>query len=484
MIQLARHSLILCLWCTTAFFTHVEAYPDWVLATDTDPLTEAPFDEAEVKERMAAMQSPVKMNYSSAVRSYLNSYLVRNRNHAEYIIGRAAMYFPVFETYLEKYNLPQELKYLSVVESALKPAALSRVGARGLWQFMEQTGSGYGLIINNAVDERSDTHRATEAAMVYLSKQYERFGSWELALAAYNAGPGRVNRAIRRGRSKDYWRIQKYLPRETRNYVPAFIAASYLMQHYALHGLSPQYPELDLQLTGALLVHEALPFSRVAELTELPIETLVALNPGYKHGHIPHTPRGHYLVLPLRVLPLMEEYLREAPCPVVQGALPPLVESEVCPSDSRYLRGVYRLQEADTCAIALAKRLHCSTYSLVAWNGLHLRKPEPGEEVVFYYPREIRHLRSKQLAALRPLPARLIFEPNVPEPQISQLQNLMPVNTLKRGRFLYYEVPRLESVYQIADRFDDVSVRDILMLNRINAGDSLKPGSKVRIKRL
>jgi membrane-bound lytic murein transglycosylase D len=469
---------------TSALFAGSDAFSNWSHELDTDPPAAAPLDEAMLIERLAQMQGPVQMKYTPAVRSYLNSYLVRNPHRAEQMIGRASMYFPIFEAYLEAHNLPQELKYLAVVESALNPVALSRVGARGLWQFMEQTGLGYDLIINSVVDERSDTHRATEAAMVYLARQYERFGSWELALAAYNAGPGRVNKAIRRGKSKDFWRIQKYLPKETRNYVPAFIAASYLMEYYALHGLSPQYPDLDLQLTGSVLVFEPIPFSRVAEITGLSLETIETLNPGYKHGHVPFTPRGHHLVLPLRVLPAIQEYLLEKPCASPLGPLPDLVESGVCSSDSRYLRGVYRLQEADTCLTALGKKLSCSTYSLVAWNGLQLRQPEPGEELVFYYPRKVRHLRSGDLALLEPLPSRPFYTPEPPVAQIQQLRVYTSIHTRRKGRFLYYEVPRQESVYQIADRFDDVSVRDILLLNRLSVDDSLKPGSKVRIKKL
>ena len=175
--------------------------------------------------------------------------------------------------------MPLDLKFLSVVESALNPMAVSRSGAVGLWQFMPATGREYGLKISRYVDERKDPVKSTLAAIKYLKKQYNRYGNWELALAAYNGGPGRVNRAIKRGRSKNFWRIRKYLPRETRNYVPAYIAATYIANFYHMHDLVPIYPDLELQLTESVKVYETLNFSEIEAITGTPEYIIEILNP-------------------------------------------------------------------------------------------------------------------------------------------------------------------------------------------------------------
>ncbi|NJL76936.1 MAG: lytic transglycosylase domain-containing protein [Saprospiraceae bacterium] len=219
------------------------------------------FNEVEVIERLNKMDCDViKPRYTVIVKGYLKNYLLWNRPKAERIIGRSVLYFPIFEEYIKKYNMPEDLKYLSVVESALDPVAMSRVGALGLWQFMPETGLEVGLKINKYIDERQDPRKSTDAAMRYLRQQYRHFGSWELALAAYNGGSGRVSRAIKRGRSKNFWTIRKYLPTETANYVPAFIAACYVGHHFEEHGIKPTLPELDYQITETITVYDYLTF--------------------------------------------------------------------------------------------------------------------------------------------------------------------------------------------------------------------------------
>jgi len=189
-------------------------------SSETNPV----YSDQELETQIQQMYSevvPARLN--PAVKSYIKTYTVKRRDKTAAMLGRKEMYFSMFEKYAVEQNVPTDLKYLSIVESALNPNAESRSGAVGLWQFMPATGSSLGLKINRDVDERKDPHKSTKAAYKYLNKQYKRYGNWELALAAYNGGPGRVNRAIKRGRSKNFWRIQKYLPKETRNYVPAFI---------------------------------------------------------------------------------------------------------------------------------------------------------------------------------------------------------------------------------------------------------------------
>jgi len=196
-------------------------------------------DEVYIK-RLAAIPSVIEMPYNQIVRKYIDRYITRNRTLVEEMLGMSLYYMPIFEQALEKEGLPLELKYLPVVESALDPNAVSRVGATGLWQFMVGTGKGLGLEVNSLVDERRDPYRSSEMAARYLKNLYQIYHDWSLAIAAYNCGPGNVNKALHRnGDEGDFWDIYNYLPRETRGYVPAFIAANYVMTYFKQHNISP-----------------------------------------------------------------------------------------------------------------------------------------------------------------------------------------------------------------------------------------------------
>ena len=223
----------------------------------------------------------VSPRLDASVQSYLRTYIERNRTKTEHMIGRSVIYFPMFEELLEANGLPVDLKYLAVVESALTPQAISRVGATGLWQFMKTTGREYGLHITKYIDDRCDPEMSTKAAIKYLGNLYRQFDSWELAMAAYNAGPGRVRYAIRKSGSKDYWKLQGYLPRETRAYVPGFIAASYVLNYYQDHGLEPAFPGDDLLQTATMQVFEDISFSKIGQITGVTEEIIYHLNPKY-----------------------------------------------------------------------------------------------------------------------------------------------------------------------------------------------------------
>ena len=255
------------------------------------------FTEEDYKRRIAEISGKVSLRYNKYVKGNIEAYL-RYPRLTERLIGKSTIYFPIFEEYLEKYNLPEELKFLPVIESALDPQAVSRVGAGGLWQFMPYTGKEYNLHINDYVDERMDPRLSTEAAVKYLTNLNERYDDWILALAAYNCGPGRVNKAIRRANSKDFWKIYKYLPRETRNYVPAYIAVAYLMNYYGLHDLNPVYPSLDYQVTDTMVVYDYLDFSRVVKKCDVELKVVQKLNPSFKLNLIPTNRKGYILTLP------------------------------------------------------------------------------------------------------------------------------------------------------------------------------------------
>ncbi len=225
------------------------------------------------------------------------------------LLARSARFFPIFEEQLQAAGMPLGLKYITVQESALRPWAVSQVGAGGLWQLMPGTARELGLTVNGELDERLDPELGCAAGLAYLQRQYEKYEDWSLALAAYNCGPGNVNRALRRSRGRSYWAIRRHLPRETRGYLPNIIAAAYVMTFHHEHNLSPGIMELDLQMTEAITVQRRLSLYRVAQVTGLRPEVVVELNAQYLRGYLPGMPGGHRLRLPARVMPAMRQYL-------------------------------------------------------------------------------------------------------------------------------------------------------------------------------
>lgn len=269
-------------------------YQNWSNYSDT----EIPyFPDSVYRERIAQMndQSPFEYIYNGEVRKFIELYGVKKRKLTARILGLAQIYFPLFEEQLDKFNMPLELKYLAVIESALNPTANSPAGAKGLWQFMYGTGKVYGLKVSSYVDDRYDPYKATIAACEHLSDLYDIYGNWSLALAAYNSGAGNVNKAIRRsGGMKNFWAIHNYLPRETRSYVPAFIAASYVMTHANEHKIYPVDPGILYYEVDTVTVRQVLTFDQISEMLNIPIEEVDFLNPSFKHGVIPASPENTY----------------------------------------------------------------------------------------------------------------------------------------------------------------------------------------------
>ena len=263
-------------------------------------------DTAELKRRMAVLSaaSPLDLDWNPVVHSRVRFYASKRRKHLGTMLGRAPAYFPIFEQALDRHDLPMELKYLPVVESGLNPTARSHAGARGLWQFMYATAKYQGLRIDSYIDERRDPYRSSEAACVFLSKLYKTYGDWYLALAAYNAGPGNVNRAIRRsGGKRNFWEIRFYLPRETRNYVPAFMAVVYLMEYHAEHNIYPIDIRPPHAFVDTVMVNEVLRFDQIAQAVGVKQSDVAHLNPMYRLDVIPATVEHWPLVLPSSKIP-------------------------------------------------------------------------------------------------------------------------------------------------------------------------------------
>lgn len=256
------------------------------------------FPDSVYASRLASLPRIIPMPYNNVVRDCIDLYTERRRNLVRYMLGMADYYFPIIEEVLDKHGLPIELKYLAVVESALNPVALSRVGACGLWQFMLPTGKQYGLTINSLVDDRRDPVKATEAACAYFKDMYAIYKDWSLVMASYNCGPGNVNKAIKRSGGKtNFWDIFPYLPKETRSYVPLFIAANYVMNYYCDHNLCPLETNLPLA-TDTIHVNKMLHLQQVSEVLQVDLEQLRALNPQYKRDIVPGNTGDAVLKLP------------------------------------------------------------------------------------------------------------------------------------------------------------------------------------------
>ena len=275
------------LLCMSLYLTVATGY-----ASTTDH-----YVESEVEQRINSMTSSVDLKYTNAVKKRIKQYTVSQRSASEVLLGRITMYFPLFEQKLREKGMPDDLKYLAVIESGLKPSAYSRCGASGLWQFMKPTARMYGMKITSTIDERRDPEKSTEAAVEYLQYLYERFGDRTLAMAAYNCGPGNMSKAIRKANSKDFWKVSKFLPRETRAYVPKFIAMSYLMNYYYQHDLTPEMPDMKLLNTATSKVVSTVNFNKLSKEHDIDIKMIKLLNPTYIRNYIP---KGDYkLTLPI-----------------------------------------------------------------------------------------------------------------------------------------------------------------------------------------
>jgi len=245
------------------------------------------YSKEDYVDRLYRMPTIMEMNYNDVVQKFIDRYSGRLRHSISYMLGASNFYMPIFEEALETYQLPLELKYLPIIESALNPKAVSRVGATGLWQFMLATGKQYGLQVNSLVDERRDPVKASYAAARYLKDLYKIFGDWNLVIAAYNCGPANINKAIHRANGeKDYWQIYPYLPKETRGYVPAFIAANYIMTYYSQHNICPMTTRLPA-MTDTIMVNRNIHLEQVAEVMGMNIDLVRSLNPMYRRDVVP-----------------------------------------------------------------------------------------------------------------------------------------------------------------------------------------------------
>ena len=345
--------------------SYQEFFDNYILVDST---AESTTPDSVYIQRLRALVSPIQLPYNSIVRGYINRYTDSRYGTISRILGMSQYYFPLIEDELLKEELPVELRALPIIESALSTTAVSPMGAVGLWQFMPSTGKSYGLEVNSLVDERRDPVRSTQAAWRYLKDLYAIYNDWSLAIAAYNCGPGNVNKAIARSEGKNFWEIYDYLPRETRGYVPAFIGASYAYAYHRQHGIEPTEAPIPLSV-DTVRINKLMHLGQISSTIDLPIETLRQLNPQYKLDIIPATTKPYTLVLPQRYV--MQYIAHE---PEIQAKDSMYLKEYINPANIDKKRqersgSVYVVKKGDTLG-AIARRYRVTTAQIMRWNKL------------------------------------------------------------------------------------------------------------------
>ena len=347
------------------------------------------FSDSIYINRLWRMPVIIEMPYNEIVRKFIDMYATRLRDQVAFMLSACNFYMPIFEKALDAYDLPLELKYLPIIESALNPSAVSRTGAAGLWQFMLQTGKLYGLESNSLVDERRDPIKATWAAARYLKDLYGIYNDWNLVIAAYNCGPGTINKVIRRAGGKtDYWVIYNYLPRETRGYVPAFIAANYIMSYYCKHNICPMETNIPTA-TDTIQVSRNLHFDQIVDICHVPMDELKSLNPQYKRSIIPGDSKPQTLRLPMNAISTFidnqDTIYNHRQAELFKNRRTVVVASS---SASKNVTGngkpiIYKIKKGDTLG-GIAQRYGVSVSKLMSWNGLTGNKIREGKTLKIY----------------------------------------------------------------------------------------------------
>ncbi len=476
-------------------------------------------------QRLQSMQSAVSLSYNNTVKNFIAMYTVRKPKQVAVMLGLANYYFPMFEEALAKYGLPMELKYLPIIESALNPGANSVASAVGLWQFMYGTGKMYKLEISTFVDERRDPLKATDAAVRYLRDLYNIYNDWHLVIAAYNCGPGNVNKAIKRsGNARDYWKIYYKLPKETRGYVPAFIAANYVMNFYQSHNIFPKSPDFPI-ITDTLMVNDYLHFNQVSEVIGIPVEQIRSLNPQYRRDIIPASKERPYsLVLPqdeisayLENESSIYDHRRTEFFPNNQIVNPQNYYASQSPSDIKGRDKItYTVKSGDNLGL-ISAWFRVRTSDLKYWNKMRSNFLKAGQKLTVYVPEgqgeyysnvskmskaeKQKSLNQKPTVTSTPTVANStknkttektsenVAAAKTTEKPLAEVvesgkkdsSTVKPATQPAGDEIVYYTVRKGDNFWSIAKKFPGVSNQEIMKINNIKAANSLKVGQVLKI---
>ncbi|HMI06231.1 MAG TPA: LysM peptidoglycan-binding domain-containing protein [Flavobacterium sp.] len=468
-----------------------------------------------LKKRLKEMdaKSPFHIEYNPQLENLIKNFLKNRKKSYERLMAISEYYFPMFEEALSKQNVPLEIKYLAIVESALNPKAVSRVGATGLWQFMYQTGKQYNLGIDSYVDERSDPLKASEAAAQYMSNMYKIFGDWDLVLASYNSGPGNVAKAIRRsGGQQNYWNIKKYLPQETQGYVPAFLATMYIYEYHKEHGIVPNRALIKHFATDTIMIRQQMSFKQISDLLDMPIAQLQLLNPSYKLNEIPaYSDKKHFLRLPSdkiaiftsnedKIYAYVEHELNKRERPFSSSLQAIVARDSARNGGNSYVVSktkFHKVRRGDNLS-EIADRYNVSIGEIKRWNKLKGNKAPLGRNLKIVVEERVA-VRSKKEKIEKPAaivaepsesiasvetaaPSKITAEPKTAaEPKIFKEEKLVSYKDVTK----FHKVKSGDNLGEIAAKYD-VSMADIkkwnkLRNNNIPLGKNLKIISNERV---
>ncbi|MEO1051257.1 MAG: LysM peptidoglycan-binding domain-containing protein [Bacteroidota bacterium] len=419
------------------------------------------FTYDQVQDRLSCLQQSVPFNYNNRVHAFVNYFVVKNRDYTRLMLQRENVYFPIFEKYLKKYNLPDELKYLSIIESGLNPKAISRARAVGLWQFMSATGRHFKLHQDWYIDERMDPEKSTEAACRYMSQLYNMFGDWELVLAAYNSGPGNVRKAIRRsGYKKTFWEIYKYLPRETRSYVPQYVAIVYAMNYAEEHNIF--IDDLDYPIeSDTVLVNQYVHLETLSNLMNVCNDDLEKLNPGIKRKAVPSGVKKYPVNLPVDKVAYFRDnrtFLLDSAGKVGKEKLEKLAKNSPGNTYGKN-RIVYRVRSGDVLG-KIAMRYNVRVSDLKRWNNLRGNLIRVGQKLdIWLNPKAYKPSNRNNST---------VAKATVPIPKD------LPASSI-------YTVQAGDTLWDISRMFKGLTIEKIKELNNLTS-DNLKVGQVLKVK--
>jgi membrane-bound lytic murein transglycosylase D len=444
------------------------------------------FSDSVYKDRISKINSVITLTYNNIIRNHIQVYTNKKLDRFQIMLGLQDYYFPMIEDIFDYYGLPVELKYMAVIESALNPNAVSRVGATGLWQFMYSTGRSYGLTINSVVDERRDPVKATHAAARYLKDLYGIYNDWILVIAAYNCGPGNVNKAIRRsGNRKDYWEIYYRLPRETRGYIPQYVAAAYAMNYYRDHNIKPVEINLPLAV-DTVVVSRDIHLEQIAAVLNLPLDELRALNPQYRTGLVPGRSKPYAITLPvdrlgdfIAMTDTITGYKEEQYLARVNQASP-VQQSVYSPPDVKgKTQLTYVVKEGDNLGF-IAEWYDVGLSELRYWNNIYRNTIRIGQKLSVYVDpakaERYSKINSMSFADKQKLEGKVT----------ATVTGTSTVSVSPAPDDISYELYTVrygDTVWDIAKKFDGVSATDILRWNNISDASRIQVGQKLRIRK-
>jgi membrane-bound lytic murein transglycosylase D len=443
------------------------------------------YPDSVYEDRISKINSVIKLKYNSIIRNYIHVYTIKKRDKFAAILGLKDYYFPMIEDIFDSYGLPAELKYMAVIESALNVNAVSKMGATGLWQFMYSTGRMYGLTINSVVDERRDPVKSTHAAAKYIKDLYNIYKDWTLVIAAYNCGPGNVNKAIRRsGNKKDYWDIFYRLPRETRGYMPGYIAAAYSINNYEKHNIRPLPLNIPLS-TDTIMVHQDIHLSQISEVMKIPLGELRALNSQYRTGLIPGSSKPMSLTMPMNHLgdfiDLNDTIRNYKPDVYLNGSV-----RIADPSRSTYVAAdikgktklIYTVKEGDNLGF-ISEWYRVGLSDLRYWNNIYRNTIRIGQKLAIF----VNPSKSEYFGTVN----SMTFE----EKQ-AMIGKTVPVNTQPaqveftaetEGDYIVHTVRYGDTIWDIVKMYGNVTTTDVLSLNNISDPQKIQVGQRLKIKK-